>query len=115
MTSALYPNTPTSSDLTSHLIPHLDRHLVLPLLDFLEAREAYSHQEVLKAKYDLMRSTNMVNYVLDLKRELEGESESDVVPEGEFVVSSFFNLDELDELEGVGRVGGMFRGRGGRS
>lgn len=71
-----------STDLTAKLIPHLDRHLVLPLLDFLESRGAYSHEQVLKAKYDLMHPTNMVNYVLELKREIDGESESTVVPEG---------------------------------
>lgn len=73
----------TSTDLTSQLLPHLDRHLVLPLLDFLESRGAHSHEEVLKAKYDLLKPTNMVTYVLGLKRELEGTAEDAEVPQGQ--------------------------------
>jgi hypothetical protein len=72
-----------TNDLTAHLIPHLDRHLVLPLLDFLESRGAYSHEEVLNAKYDLLKPTNMVTFVLGLKREIDGTSEDADVPAGE--------------------------------
>lgn len=72
-----------SNDLTAQLLPHLDRQLVLPLLDFLESRGTYSHEEVLKAKYDLLKPTNMVTFVLGLQRELEGKPDSDEVPAGE--------------------------------
>lgn len=66
------------TDLTALLLPNLDRHLVLPLLDFLESKALYSPKEVLLAKYDLLKSTNMVNFVLGLKKELsEGEVEED--------------------------------------
>lgn len=83
-TSAVHADSLKSHDLTSHFLPHLDRHLVLPLLDFLEARGTYSHEEVLKGKYDLLSPTNMVTYVLGLKRELEGKTDETEVPEGEF-------------------------------
>lgn len=43
----------------------------------------------MQAKYDLMKPTNMVNYVLDLKRELEGSNEGEEVPEGSFPQSFF--------------------------
>lgn len=72
-----------SNDLTAQLLPHLDRQLVLPLLDFLESRGTYSHEEVLKAKYDLLKPTNMVTFVLGLQRELEGKPDSEGVPEGQ--------------------------------
>lgn len=67
-------------DLTKQFLPNLDRHLVLPLLDFVESRGGYSREQVLKAKYDLLKPTNMVTYVLGLKKELDG---SDQVPQGE--------------------------------
>ncbi|GAA6037881.1 hypothetical protein JCM8097_005084 [Rhodosporidiobolus ruineniae] len=72
---------PSSSSAIQHIIPHLDRHLVLPLLDFLEAREKYSHDEVLQAKVDLLGEgkTNMVTFVEGLKRELEGKQEGEEV------------------------------------
>lgn len=72
-----------SNDLTSHLLQHLDRHLVLPLLDFLESRQTYSHEEVLKAKFDLLTPTNMIRFVYAFKRELDGVSEDAEMPEGE--------------------------------
>lgn len=90
----------TSTDLTSQLLPHLDRHLVLPLLDFLESRGTYSHDEVLKAKYDLLKPTNMVTYVLGLKRELEGTSEDAQVPEGESLNARRSSLDRATGLAG---------------
>lgn len=74
-TTSSTSSTSKSYDLTPSLLPHLDRHLVLPLLDFLEANETHSHDEILRAKYDLMKVTNMVNYVLELKRELGEESD----------------------------------------
>ncbi|GAA6004986.1 hypothetical protein JCM10207_008470 [Rhodosporidiobolus poonsookiae] len=82
MVSAPSTSQATSSpDVLSSLIPHLDRHLVLPLLDFLESREKYSHDEVLKAKVDLLGEgkTNMVTFVEGLKRELEGKGEDEEV------------------------------------
>lgn len=75
---------PKSTDLTAKLLPHLDRHLVLPLLDFLESRGTYTHEEVLQAKFDLLNPTNMVTFVLGLKRELDGETDENApVPQGE--------------------------------
>lgn len=75
----------SSTDLTSKLLPHLDRHLALPLLDFLENRGTYTHDAVLKAKYQLLLPTNMVTFVLGLKREIDGTTEEDaVVPQGQF-------------------------------
>ena len=75
----------SSTDLTSKLLPHLDRHLALPLLDFLENRGTYTHEAVLKAKYQLLLPTNMVTFVLGLKREIDGTTEEDaVVPQGQF-------------------------------
>ena len=82
--STSHAEAPKSHDLTAKLLPHLDRHLVLPLLDFLESKSIYNHEEVLKAKFDLLTPTNMVTFVLGLKREIDGETdENAVVPEGE--------------------------------
>ncbi|GAA5854528.1 hypothetical protein JCM8547_004876 [Rhodosporidiobolus lusitaniae] len=70
-----------SIHLLQKMAPQLDRHLLLPLLDFLESREKYSHDEVLQAKVDLLGEgkTNMVTFVEGLKRELEGKGEGEEV------------------------------------
>ena len=90
----------SSTDLTSKLLPHLDRHLALPLLDFLENRGSYTHDAVLKAKYKLLLPTNMVTFVLGLKREIDGTTEENaVVPEGQFQLFSIeFGRVLMDSL-----------------
>ena len=71
----------SSSSALAQLLPHLDRQLVLPILDFLESREKHSHEEVLQAKIDLLGEgkTNMVTFVEALQRELEGKQDSEEV------------------------------------
>ncbi|KAL0929018.1 hypothetical protein M5K25_000957 [Dendrobium thyrsiflorum] len=57
-------------DLTSRIAPHLDRHLVFPLLEFLQERQLYADEEILKAKIDLLSQTNMVDYAMDIHKSL---------------------------------------------
>lgn len=68
-----------ADQLLPRVVENLDRHLVLPLLDFLESRDKYSHEEILKAKIDLLGKTNMVTFVEGMQRELEGKSEGEKV------------------------------------
>ncbi|XP_020690718.2 eukaryotic translation initiation factor 3 subunit E-like [Dendrobium catenatum] len=55
-------------DLTSRIAPHLDRHLVFPLLEFHRERQLYANEEILKAKIDLLSQTNMVDYAMDIHK-----------------------------------------------
>ncbi|KAG6469115.1 eukaryotic translation initiation factor 3 subunit E-like [Zingiber officinale] len=57
-------------DLTSRIAPQLDRHLVFPLLEFLQERELYPNDEILKAKIQLLSHTNMVDYAMDIHKAL---------------------------------------------
>ncbi|BGP15016.1 hypothetical protein JCM10213_002839 [Rhodosporidiobolus nylandii] len=102
--------TPSSSSqpedsslvLLRHLAEHLDRHLVLPLLDFLEGREKYTHEEVLQAKVDLLGDgkTNMVTFVEGLKRELEGKADGEEVSgHAEFRKQEAEVVKTLNELQ----------------
>ena len=68
-------------DLLPRLIPHLDRHLIFPLLEFLSGQEGDDGTDVTKAKYELLKQTNMTDYVASLWQEIH---DSDEVPE-EFV------------------------------
>ncbi|KAI8977908.1 eIF3 subunit 6 N terminal domain-containing protein [Pilobolus umbonatus] len=63
-------------DLTVKMIPFLDRHLVFPLLEFLELKEVYSPEDLLKAKYELFKDSNMVDFVLDLYKKLHKTDEA---------------------------------------
>lgn len=68
-------------DLLPKLIPHLDRHLIFPLLEFLSGQEGDDSAEITKTKYELLKQTNMTDYVASLWQEI---NDSDVVPD-EFV------------------------------
>lgn len=57
-------------DLTANIGQYLDRHLVFPLLEFLSAKEIYNNTEVLKAKLDILNKTNMVDYSIDIRKQL---------------------------------------------
>lgn len=67
-------------DLTSRIAAHLDRHLVFPLLEFLQERQQYPDDEILKAKIELLSETNMVDYAGDIHKSLYHTEE---VPKGE--------------------------------
>ncbi|KAF5747967.1 eukaryotic translation initiation factor 3 subunit E [Tripterygium wilfordii] len=57
-------------DLTPRIAPNLDRHLVFPLLEFLQERQLYPDDQILKAKIELLNKTNMVDYAMDIHKSL---------------------------------------------
>ncbi|KAK2809564.1 eukaryotic translation initiation factor 3 subunit E [Emmonsiellopsis sp. PD_5] len=71
-------------DLLPKLVPYLDRHLVFPLLEFASGQEEGDEEqfdELTKSKYELLKQTNMTDYVANLWQEINN---SDTIPE-EFV------------------------------
>ncbi|CAK9251070.1 unnamed protein product [Sphagnum jensenii] len=57
-------------DLTAAVAPYLDRHLVFPLLEFLQDKQLYPDDQILKAKIELLGKTNMVDYAMDIHKSL---------------------------------------------
>ncbi|KAK6149117.1 hypothetical protein DH2020_016642 [Rehmannia glutinosa] len=86
-------------DLTQRIAPQLDRHLVFPLLEFLQERGLYPEEDILKAKIELLNNTNMVDYAMDIHKSLY---RSDDVPQGlDYFYSSvevLFNMVPLSDL-----------------
>ena len=66
-------------DLTPRIAPNLDRHLVFPLLEFLQEGQLYADEDILKAKIELLNNTNMVDYAMDIHKSLY---HTDDVPQG---------------------------------
>jgi len=63
-------------DLTPIITLHLDRHLVFPLLEFLDVKkDVYSDEDLLKAKLDLLDKTNMVDFAMDIYKKLNNTDE----------------------------------------
>lgn len=65
-------------DLTNAISPYLDLHMMFPLLEYVDSlitTEAipYSAQDVAKARLSLLRPTHMVDYAMDIYRELHGK------------------------------------------
>jgi len=63
-------------DLTYTVASYLDRHLVFPLLEFLDLKkDLYSEDDLLKAKLDLLEKTNMVDFAMDIYKKLHKTEE----------------------------------------
>lgn len=63
-------------DLTSRIVPFLDRHVIYPILESL--REVYSEQVVNQMEYDLFKETNMISFLRGMYQKLNG---TDDLPE----------------------------------
>ena len=63
-------------DLTSELGKYLDRHLVFPLLEFLQLQKVYPEKEILEAKIELLQKTNMIDFAADIWKSLHGKSDA---------------------------------------
>lgn len=53
-------------DLTYTIAPYLDKHLIFPLLEFLEQTELFYSKDVLTAKCKLLEQTSMVDLLVDI-------------------------------------------------
>lgn len=62
-------------DTLPKLIPHLDRHLVFPILEFVEQQEDTDPKEALQMKFELLKETNMADYVGELEMQIKGLDE----------------------------------------
>lgn len=87
------------NDLLPKLITYLDRHLIYPLLNFRsgenEEQEVEDDADLKKAKYELLKPTNMTDFVAVLYTELNGLQE----PPAEFTAKKKEVLAKLEEHE----------------
>ncbi|KAI8057774.1 eIF3 subunit 6 N terminal domain-containing protein [Syncephalis plumigaleata] len=83
-------------DLTLKMIPFLDRHLAVPLLQFLELKNTYPAKDLLQAKYDLLLKTNMVDFTANVYKELHDteEESAELMAHREQVINQLNKLDE---------------------
>eukprot|EP00128_Syssomonas_multiformis_P011497 Colp12_sorted_trinity150504_noHs@27278 len=62
-------------DLTNVISEHLDRHLVVPLIEFLVHKQLYKRADILKAQYDIVSKTKMVDIIIESWTEIHQSSE----------------------------------------
>lgn len=65
-------------NLTSSVSPYLDLHMMFPLLEYVDSLIStgaipYSSSDVAAARLSLLRPTHMVDYAMDIYRELHGD------------------------------------------
>lgn len=84
-------------EISSLLLPHLDRHLALPILEFLEEQNVYPKDELLAAKYELLKPTNMIHFVESTRKELENDQSEGLSSEMEKKAQEI--LQKRDELK----------------
>jgi translation initiation factor 3 subunit E len=77
--------SPADYDLLPKLAPHLDRHMIFPLLEFTASQsideetgdvtDEKKMREITEAKFALLKKTDMTDYVANLYCELQGLKE----------------------------------------
>jgi translation initiation factor 3 subunit E len=61
-------------DLTPVISQYLDKHLVIPLVEFLQTKEIFIPADILQRKLELLGTTNMLDLYIDVYRELHGDA-----------------------------------------
>ncbi len=100
------PKIPAVSafDLLPQLVLRLDRHLIFPLLEFSASqledeggnvKDEAKLREITQAKYELLKKTNMTDYVANLLCEIEGLD----TPPAEFGDKRQKVLSKLEQFE----------------
>jgi hypothetical protein len=74
-------------DLTSKISPYLDLHMMFPLLEYIDSlissgAISYNSIDVAQARLELLKPTHMVDYAMDIYREVHG-MEADIPQEME--------------------------------
>jgi translation initiation factor 3 subunit E len=88
-------------DLTSKISPYLDRHMMFPLLEYLDGlisagTISYSSKDVAAARLALLRPTHMADYAIDMYKSVHGEN-AEIPKEMEDQKADVFK--QLEELE----------------
>jgi translation initiation factor 3 subunit E len=90
----------SSWDLTSKVSPFLDLHMMFPLLEYIDSlivngTVSYSTHDVAASRMRLLKPTNMVDYAIDIYRELHG---ADAPIPSDMEVQKAKVFDKMEEL-----------------
>ena len=62
-------------DLITKIGPYLDRHMLFPLLEFIELKEYYSETDLQRGKLEMLSNTSMVDFAMDVHKSLYPDQE----------------------------------------
>lgn len=104
------PADAATYDLTSKISPYLDLHMMFPLLEYIDTLISsgfisYNSIDVAQARLELLKPTHMVDYAMDIYREVHGEDalipqemedqKAEVLKQMEELRDAQITLDEL--------------------
>ncbi|KAK9365393.1 eIF3 subunit 6 N terminal domain-containing protein [Lipomyces kononenkoae] len=89
-------STTASSDLVPRILPYLDRLLIFALLEHLSEQKLYPADVLLQAKYDVMKDTNMMDYISETYKAIHG---ADATVPAEITERRKEVLEKLAEFE----------------
>ena len=83
-------------ELTNQLSKYLDRHLVIPLLEFHGQNETYDAVDLSVAKLDLLKHTSMVDFYIEEYKKVHPDNEvpKEMTEKRTHVVEEFRRLQE---------------------
>jgi translation initiation factor 3 subunit E len=84
-------------DITKRLTAHLDRHLIVPILDFLQKRAFVTERELQLARLQVLSKTNMIDYYLEVYQSVHDSTPADSQQKREEIVGKFKNLSKEAE------------------
>lgn len=89
-------------DLTSQISPYLDLHMMFPLLEYIDSlistgAISYRALDVAQTRLELLQPTHMVDYAMDIYREVHGEDAAIPAAMEEQKAGVFKELEELRE------------------
>lgn len=89
-------------DLTSKISPYLDLHMMFPLLEYIDSLIStgsipYNSLDVAQARLELLKPTHMVDYAMDIYREVHGENATIPQEMEDQKAGVFTKMEELRE------------------
>lgn len=87
-------------DLTSRVSPYLDRHMMFPLLEYVDSlinagTVSYAPKDVATVRLSLLRPTHMVDYAIDIYKGVHGDDAPVPAEMGEQKTKVYERLEEL--------------------
>lgn len=87
-------------DLTSTISPYLDRHMVFPLLEFVDGliengKISYDSKDVAAARLELLQPTHMIDYAIDIHKKDGSSVPQDLLDRKATVMKEMNDLKQL--------------------
>lgn len=103
---------PAKYDLTQRMAPFLDRHMLCPIFRFLRDEGMHSADDVTRAELEVLKSTNMIDFQIDLYKLLGEEVPEVLMEKREELVEVLEEqrhfmlplLEKLEQKEAVDRI-----------